>query len=111
LYLEFTQNVCLTDFGTTVDYSDLSQEVPNILGWVNMLGCRTPKEFIEIYNKWNLEVWFRFKIYKSKNTKQPIEAFYIEKNSKTKYKFEGFDFTLEQRENLEGLCKTKIPNL
>jgi hypothetical protein len=97
------RKLCLADFGTAIDYSKEVITDPNMvkMGWhLNRWGCRTQKDFTELYNLWNLELRVRSLI-KGNNT----DALHIVRDDGSTYPFTKFDNIPEQiRAGLDSTC-------
>lgn len=118
------RKVCLSDYGTSIDYSKEVITDPKFIkmGWhynrylliVNMylsytfrLACRTQKDFVEMYNLWNLEI--RIRMLLKMNQKN---ALYIIRDDGTEYPFTEFENIPDSsRAQLDATCVIKPPKI
>ena len=107
--------MCLTDFGSSIDFkSEQKITKDRQLGWHwSTIGCKTETEFYELYNLWNLELYFIS--YPIKNKTPPLCL--ITKEG-TLTPFKGFkeldvkinDLSIRQQFNSKCVLKTFLLN-
>lgn len=56
------KRVVITDFGTAVDYTKGNYEKKSYEGWTSNWGCKSLREYVELYNLFQLELWFRLEM-------------------------------------------------
>jgi hypothetical protein len=104
------KRVCLSDYGTSIDYgTEVITDPSKIkMGWhYSRLGCRTQKEFAELYNLWNLEIRVRMLLRSTSRN-----ALHIVKEDGAEYVFTQFDNIPDAiRTRLDTTCAIKPPRI
>ncbi len=103
-FLYKAKRLYISDFGTSINYSRELVDKKRDMGWSwSSYGCEAQKEFVVLYNLWQLELWFRWT---EKLKRKPI---YIVKDNGESFRFFKFPELDEVRSNLDKTCGIKPP--
>jgi serine/threonine protein kinase len=108
LAIKKDRRVCISDFGTSIDYKTEVLDDPKAikLGWhYSRFACRAQKDFAEMYNLWNLEIYIRASLHFKK-----MDYLYIIDDKGEETPFLYFEnITDQQRTSLDATCVIKPP--